>query len=231
MICQNHQNIFKFKIFADDRNLFHTFPAQKVDIDMEQVNRHLQDVINWCNVNKLTVNLLKTNYIMFRGKHRHFNTLGEMKMLNTAIKGVDCVSFVGLNIDNQLSWKTHIGKVNANIRKKVGILFRLRNVVPTDVLVLLYNTLLQPHLEYGIEAWGSAYESNLKCLYISQKMAVRAITFSPFMTPSRSLFENLKILDIFQLHKLCVCSFMLNLVNGKLSRCHCKLLQFCFTPV
>ena len=47
-------------------------------------------------------------------------------------------------------------------------------------------------------------------------MAVRAITFSPFMTPSRPLFENLKILDIFQLHKLCVCSFMFNLVNDKL---------------
>ena len=126
------------------------------------------------------------------------------------------MSFVGLNIDKHLNWKMHIKKVNANIRKKVGILYRLRNFVPMDILILLYKILLQPHLEYGIEAWGNTYESTLKCLYISQKMAVRAITFSTFLTPSKPIFQRLQILDIFQLHRLCVCSLMFNLVNGNL---------------
>ena len=96
----------------------------------------------------------------------------------------------------------HVGKVNANIRKKVGIFYRLRHFVPMHILVLLYKALLQPHLEYGIEAWGNTYESTLKCLFISQKMAVRAITFSAYLTPSKALFRKLQILDIFELHRL-----------------------------
>ena len=50
---------FTFKIVADDTNLFHTFPARENDIDMLQINRHLQDVVNWCKVNKLTINISK----------------------------------------------------------------------------------------------------------------------------------------------------------------------------
>ena len=207
---------FTFKIFADDTNLFHTFPTDEHDIDMLPINRHLQDVVNWCKVNKLTINMSKTNYIVIRGRHRSVNIKGEMKIENSLINEVDSVPFVGLNIDKHLNWKVHIQKVNANIRKKVGILYRLRNFVPMNILVLLYKALLQPHLEYGIEAWGNNYESTLKCLYISQKMAVRAITFSTFLTPSKPIFQRLQILDIFQLHRLCVCSFMFNLINGNL---------------
>ena len=83
---------FTFKIFADDTNLFHTFPARENDIDMFQINR--QDVANWCKVNKLTINISKTNYIVIRGRHRSVNILGEMKIADIVIKEVDGVSFV-----------------------------------------------------------------------------------------------------------------------------------------
>ena len=90
---------FTFTIFADDTNLFHTFPACENYIDMLQINRHLQDVINWCRVNKLTIKISTTNYIVIRGRHRSVNILGEMKIANIVIKEVDGVSFVGLNIN------------------------------------------------------------------------------------------------------------------------------------
>ena len=50
---------FTFKIFADDTKLFHTFPARENDLDMLQINRHLQDVVDWCKVNTLTINISK----------------------------------------------------------------------------------------------------------------------------------------------------------------------------
>ena len=50
----------------------------------------------------------------------------------------------------------------------------------------------------------------------TQKMAVRAISFSPIMSPSMPIFQNLRLLNIFQLHRLCVCSFIYNLLNGNL---------------
>ena len=82
--------------------------------------------------------------------------------------------------------------------------------------MLLYKAFIQPHFSYGIEVWGSTYKSNLNCIYLSQKMAMRAITFSPFRTESKPLFQNLHILNIFHLHEPLVSTFMHDLVKGKL---------------
>ena len=57
-------------------------------------------------------------------------------------------------------------------------------------------------------------------------MAVRVITFSTFLTPSKPIFQRLQILDIFQLHRLCVCSFMFNLINGNLPHCITRYCSF-----
>ena len=110
----------------------------------------------------------------------------------------------------------HIQTINKCIRKKVGILFKLRHFVPKNILVLLYKAFIQPHLSYGVEVWGSTYKSNLNCIYLSQKMAMRAITFSPLRTDSKALFQSLNISNIFQLHELLVPTFMYDLVKGVL---------------
>ena len=88
---------FTFKIFADDTNLFHTFPARENEINMLQIKRHLQDVVNWCKVNKLTINISKTNYIVIQRKAQISEySIGEMKIADIVIKEVDwvCLSSV-----------------------------------------------------------------------------------------------------------------------------------------
>ena len=126
-------------------------------------------------------------------------------MSTTTLHEVDIASFVGLNIDKHLTWKPHIETVNKSIRKKIGIIYRLRNCVPQRILILLYKTLVQPHITYGIEVWGSTYETNLKCILLSQKMALRGITFSSIRTHSKPLFKKLQLLNVYlQLHKLCI---------------------------
>ena len=75
----NSTNYFNFRLFADDSNLFHTFPPRLNLIDMDIVNIHLDKVTIWCKVNKLTVNLLKTNYLLIRGSRQSVVTQGVLK--------------------------------------------------------------------------------------------------------------------------------------------------------
>lgn len=96
--------------------------------------------------------------------------------------------------------------------ERVGILFRLRHVVPQYTLVLLYKAFIEPHLTYGIEVWGSTYKSTLNCTFLTQKMAVRAMTFSHWQAHTRP-FRDLKILSVFDMHFLCVGTFMYDLVK------------------
>ena len=64
-------NYFNFRLLADDSNLFHTFPAGEVEIDGNEVNDNIQKLQDWCVANKLTINSMKTNFMLIssrRGK-------------------------------------------------------------------------------------------------------------------------------------------------------------------
>ena len=220
----NSTTFFNFRLFADDSNLFHNFNTKQKDIDMDIVSENLKKVQKWCNANKLTINSQKTNYMIIKSKNKAVGKIGSVNISGTEISEVSVASFVGIDIDCHLSWKEHIQRINKSIRKKVGILFKLRHFVPRYVLVLLYKTFIQPHITYGLEVWGSTYKSYLNCIYISQKMAMRAITFSPIRTASKPIFEQLAILNIFQLHKLLVLSFIQDLVYKRLPH---SLVDYC----
>ena len=77
--------------------------------------------------------------------------------------------------------------------------------------MLLYKCFIQSHIFYGIEVWGSSYMSHLNCIYLAQKMAMRAITFSPLRTSSRPLFTSLGVLHVYNLHELAVSTFVYDL--------------------
>ena len=188
----------------------------------------MEYVFKWCNANKLTINMDKTNYMLIRGSKLKVETHGDLILGTTIIKRVESASFVGIVIDDHLTWKDHIQKVNKCIRRKIGILYRLRYFIPTKVLVMLYKSFIQPHITYGIEVWGSTYKSSLHCILLSQKLAVRAITFSAFDSNSQKLFKKLKLLNILQLHKLSLCTFMHDLTYNNLPyglTRYCSLIQ------
>ena len=119
-------------------------------------------------------------------------------------------------MDKHLTWKSHIEKIRSIIKKKVGIIFKLRHILPQTILLLIYKSFIQPHITYGLEVWGSTYPSYLQPILLLQKMVVRAITFSDFTSHSLPLFNKLNLLDIFKLHKLCVSLFMFDLYHDKL---------------
>ena len=104
--------------------------------------------------------------MLIRGRRQAIQTHGDVIVADTIIQEVEAASFVGVVIDKHLTWKNHIQKVNKCIRRKVGILYRLRYFIPRQVLIMLYKSLfnIQPHLTYGIEVLGSTYKTNLNCI-------------------------------------------------------------------
>ena len=105
---------------------------------MDIVNVHLNEVSIWCKVNKLTVNILKTNYLLIRGSRQSVATQGVLKIAGTEIVRVDVASFI-VYIDQHSTWKPHIERVNKCIRKKVGLLYRLRQFLPRFILFLSFH--------------------------------------------------------------------------------------------
>ena len=151
---------------------------------------------------------------------------GHLSIGNTQLNGVTCAGYLAsVLIDSNLSWKSHIDKVIKTITPKIGILSRIRHYVPRSTLILLYNTLILPHLTYCIEIWGNTYTSHLEPILKLQKRIVRLITFSDFSAHSSSLFRQLNILDINNLCKLSTCTFVFDLKHNHYSHDITKFFQ------
>ena len=165
----NSTDYFQCRLFADDSNIFHTFPKGQKEIDMDDVNEKLKEVQKWCIVNKLTINLKKTNYMVIKGQRQSVEIKGVLTLSETVINRVHVASFVGIQIDETLKWKDQVQSIHKCIRRKIGLLFKLRYYVPKHVLMLLYKCFIQSHIFYGIEVWGSTYKSHLNCIFLAQK--------------------------------------------------------------
>ena len=212
----NASNFFDFRLFADDSNLFHTFSDKSNIVDLNLVSHHFKNVTDWCDANKLTINVTKTNYIVFHGKRQQIYCNGCLYVKDDILNEVDKTSFIGVTIDKHLTWKYHIEEVTRNIRNKSGILFKLRYFVPRHILLLLYKSFIQPSITYGLEVWGSTFPTYQLPVLKVQKMCVRCITFSSFTQPSSPLFSKLGLLDVYQLYNLSIGNFIFELYNGHL---------------
>lgn len=194
-------DMFKFILFADDTNLF---LSNKSLTELENiVNIELEKLSVWFKANKLSLNIGKTHYILFRNKGKKMNNNLTIKIDGTKIDQVCTTKFLGLYIDEGLTWANHISYISSKISKNIGIIHRLSRIVPSHVLTVLYNTLILPYLSYCNIVWASNYPSRLKPLELLQKRAIRILCKADRLASTSDLFKQkylLKLCDINTLH-------------------------------
>ena len=128
---------------------------------------------------------------------------------------IDCVekfSFLGLLLDKHLNWKGQTSKIANKVSRTIGVLTKLKQYLPSRILLTIYNTLIVPHLNYGILAWGY-HPGRLVNL---QKKAVRAITSSAYNAHNSPIFKNCHILKIYDIHTLQQLKFYYKMVPKNL---------------
>ena len=97
-------------------------------------------------------------------------------MNRKALQQKDHIKYLGVLMDEHLSWKYQINSVSKKISRGVGILSKLKNCMGVELLKIIYYCLVYSHLSYGIEAWGSASTADLNKILVLQKKAVRIIS-------------------------------------------------------
>ena len=115
-----------------------------------------------------------------------------VKSNDIEIGKVNHINFLGNTLDEPLSWKFHINKIHCKISKVIGIINHLKKYIPREILKLLYDTLIIPHLNYGLLVWGHKSGRIFKV----QKKAVRSLTLSRYNAHTDPLFKSLKILIV-----------------------------------
>ena len=157
---KNSSKILNFFLFADDTS---TLLINKKVEEIEKIyNEELRHVSEWLNANKLSLNIGKSNLILFQKGQTKITYKPDIKIMGEHIKEKEFTKYLGVLIDKTLSWTYHINHVNLKISRGKAILTKLRHYVSKDTLCMLYFAFVQPNIDYGLIVWGSATPSALK---------------------------------------------------------------------
>ena len=134
-----------FVYFADDTTIF----GSDSDINGVHaiVNRELVGVDNWLKTNRLSLKVSKTS-----------SNISNQK--NAIPAKVSTIKFIGITVDENLTFKDHVNNTASKISKSVGVMRRLHCQLPANVMVKLYYSLVHSHLTYALPAWGRSVRTN-----------------------------------------------------------------------
>ena len=200
-------------LFADDTNMF--INGKDMDVLCQQLNKDLRNVQELLQCNKLSLNVLKTHYMVFTPRNKLINDI-DVKIHNVQIQRVYATTFLGVQIDAQLTWKTHIEYTCKKLSKYVGILCKGRKKIYKSTLIGLYYSFAYPYFIYCSHVWGNNYPSCLERISLIQKKLVRIITCSLFRAHTEPLYFANKILNVSDINDYIIGIFMYECLHGNI---------------
>jgi len=214
----NSSKLGEFIIYADDTNIIyaHKDKARLFNI----LNTELQKVSDWFSNNRLAINTEKTNFVLFKERNTDNSPDYSVKINGKTVKQTDKVKFLGVEIQSNLSWDAHCQTKANRMSQSLAILSKLKNQLPSSALELIYHSLIESHLNYGIVAWGNTTKQSLKRLQIIQKRAIRTVCKQKYNSHTDPLFRQLKILKVDDIFKVSCCKLYWKKINGQLPHFH-----------
>ena len=190
------------------------------------MNHDLSLLYEWLCANRLSLNVSKTEFIIFRPPRKNLPTRITLKIKNTKIFESLKVKYLGVILDTRLKWKHHINEVSKKLNRAVGMFYKIRDNCTAEVLKSLYYSLFYSHLSYGIPVWGNCSDFQINKLRLAQKKALRAIDSADFNAPTKPILKKLDILDLNDIIKHQTASLMWDYDHNNLPPSLAKM----FTP-
>ena len=209
-------------MFADDSNFSITskfLHGKDLEVMEAIINHELKDIIRWLYANKLSLNIKKTKFMLFNiGNNKIPSNNITIKILNEKIEQVEYTKFLGVILDEKLTWRNHIQYIKGKIANNMGIITKARKIVNEETLLTLYYSFIYPYLNYCITAWGCANKTILDPLIKLQIKVIRLISNVPKLIHTEPLFVNRRILTVNNLYTYSTGCFMHTFSNGKLPK-------------
>ena len=126
------------------------------------VSSELSKIIQWFNVHKLSLNKDKTKYTLFHKVRQKDNISLKLPSLfinDKEIKRVASIKFLGIMLDEHLTWRNHITTIENKISKNLGLFYKAKRVLNMNALKSLYFSFIHSYLNYGNIVWASVTQT------------------------------------------------------------------------
>ena len=138
--------------------------------------------------------------MLVRSRHQNVNDDLSISIGNTKLKCVESMNYLGLEIEQHLLWNKYIDKLCKKLAFKISRLSRLSKSTPKNIMIKIYNSVIQPCLDYSISVWGCTSNFNLDRVQRLQNYAARIIenNFDYINTRGINLVKNLGWMNVRQ---------------------------------
>ena len=181
------------------------------------INNSLNSTCDWLRANKISVNVDKTKYLLF--SYKKLFTLPDIVLNDSIIQRTDRIKFLGVVLDEKLNFDHHINYILGKTSKTLGVLYRVKQILPVHIVKSLYSTFILPYFLYGIEVWFGSSGFSRNKIFIQQKRVVRTIAGLPFNHHTSAHFKQLKILKFHDLYERQVAVIMHQSINRDMYHC------------
>ena len=191
---QNVSKVLSFFLFADDTNIY--YKSHDLTHLQKIMNRELKKVKKWLDANHLASNIDKTNFVIFHSLHVKVPEPIVIRFCRKKIQREN--KFLGILLDSNLSWKYHINELLKKLSRTIGMFYKIRCFVPSEILRLLYYSLFYSFLS----VWGFTYKTYTQKILVLQKKIIKVMTFNKQNAHTTHIFASLEFLKFDDIRQL-----------------------------
>ena len=157
ILANDMTNCLRFSnsvVFADDTSSTVFISGRHLKFLYDKINHDMARLTQWFYDNSLSLNVDKTNFILFKSKRKPVNYNGTVKIGNRDVKRVSHTKFLGVIVDEHLAWDKHVKHILTKLSIGIYSINMVKNQLSCNSKKLLYFANIQSHLQYALSAWG-----------------------------------------------------------------------------
>ena len=204
-------------LFADDTTLVCVAPTE--ELLMSTINAAMSRICTWLKINHLDLNIDKSNFVIFSRSPNFYPWFTEIISERGIIKRTRFTKYLGINVDETLSFKDHVKSVSKILSRNLGIMRKLKHIFPPNVLRLLYFSLIHPYILYCSSIWLGTFPSIVHPIRVIQNNAIRVFCGVGNQESLRSMYRDLNIMPAAGLRDFYTLIFIYRYYRGSLPDC------------
>ena len=162
-------------MYADDTVIFTS--SDTLEFVLKDQNEKISKIVDWCNLNKLTINETKTKYTVFNNNNASSNTTTEIKCKGHTLEKVDSYRYLGVDIASDLNMNEYVNNAYKRANNKVYMFSKMRKYITTYASIMIYKQTILPFMDYSGFLMDSACHYSLSKLDKIQKRCLRLIEY------------------------------------------------------
>ena len=172
---------------------------------------------SWFSANKMTLNTDKSTFTIFKSSRKFIPNLpNEIKFLGHEIKRTPYIKFLGITLDENLSWNHHIDDVCRKLKSFFHIFYNIREYLSKKEIQSIYYALVYSRIKYGINVYGQAGSTKIDKIQTLQNQLLKVLSNKNYRHPTEKLHKEFELLLVEDLAKQELLTFVHNYFSNSL---------------